>query len=218
MGGGIGMGQQQTPKIHDWLGFFADNNIERKYRDSTLPQQRNRGMAVAVAITTISFFHLAYEFPRLFHHLNQFEFVLFLRLIEFVTSFPYLIFQYRTQSQTRTEFVQTLYGLVLVSVSFAMMAYNPSDGALAAAGIVAMTSGIYFFAPLSVSRVVLLGGGNVGLWLDCLRDHPRSAGGRCIPPCNLACCHQWHRMVWNTHSEQDHAAVVLGKAVVADCL
>lgn len=170
------MEQERTPAIHAWLGRFVDRDVERQYRDSALPQQRRRGMAVAVAVITISCFHLIYEVPRFLHHLGELELVFWLRFVEFFTSLPYLIFQYRTTSQPKTELVQTLYGLVLVAVSFAMMAYNPSDGALAAAGIVAMTSGIYFFAPLSVWRVVLLGAAmSISGWFACAVVRGQSA-------------------------------------------
>lgn len=170
------MEQKRTPAIHTWLGRFIDRDVERQFLDTTLSQQRSRGMAVAVAVTTISCLHLIYEVPRFLHNLGELELVFWLRLVDFLASVPFLIFQYRTTSQSKIELAQTLYGLVLVAVSFAMMAYNPSDGALAAAGIVAMTSGIYFFAPLTVWRVVFLGAAmSISGWLACAVVRGQSA-------------------------------------------
>lgn len=170
------MEQERSPAIHGWLGHFIDPALECQFRESMLPQQRRRGLAVAAAISAICCLHLISQIPRFVHHFDQLELVFWLRATDLAASLAAALFMYRSQSQPWMEQVQTLYGLVLVAVSFGMMAYNPSDAALAAAGIVAMVSGIYFFAPLAVWRVVLLGAAmSVSGWFACAVVREQSA-------------------------------------------
>lgn len=149
--------EDRTPGIHRWLACFDDPEIERQYRDHGVADQRRRGMAMVAVVAAVPAVQVFGELPRFLageHHLGE---VLLARLIAFVVSAAMFAFLRRTWRRETVERVITLYVVFVSGISCVIYGYYPAASTMAPAAVITTVGMIYFFTPLPLPRVALLG-------------------------------------------------------------
>jgi signal transduction histidine kinase len=162
-------------RIDRWRGCFADPAMERRYRDSAVGGQRKRALVIALVVILFPSLNLAHEVPHFLAGQSTMSLIFAARLASVAMSLLVLAFLARARSPALVENVLAAYGLYLAGVTFVVMAYHPGEDTILPASAVGSAAFVYFFAPLQLPHVVLLGAAiSVAGWIACVDFHPLS--------------------------------------------
>lgn len=155
------------PTINRVLARFVDREIEARYRDQALPGQRNRALVIAGAVIIFPSINLLHEIPRFLNGDAVMMQLFGMRLCSVLSSLSVAVYLLWRPTGRTIEAVLAAYGTVLVAVSFGIGLYQGSE--FAPVGVVGAVAFIYFFAPVQLLSVVMLGlAMSVSGWLSCV--------------------------------------------------
>lgn len=149
------MTEDTAPAIHRFLACFANREIERQYREQALPAQRRRALAIALVVAVLPSLNLIHEIPRFLHGEAMIVQIFGMRLFSVLSSLSVIVYLAWRPSGRTIEPVLAVYGMILVVVSFGISISQGSE--FAPVGVVGAVAFIYFFAPLQLLSVVMLG-------------------------------------------------------------
>ena len=172
---------ETTPHIDLFLARFADLEIERQYRQHALPGQRKRAVVITVAMIAFPSLNLLHEIPQFLSGESAMSLIFLVRLASVSVALPVLIVLLRARLQSLMENVLSVYGMHVVGINYLIMAYHPGDPAIVPVTAVGATAFVYFFSPLQLPRVILLGiAVSITGWIACavVRDLPQETAFR----------------------------------------
>lgn len=167
------MTEETSPAIGRFLARFTHREIEGQYRDQALSSQRRRALVIAAVVAILPSLNLLHEIPRFLRGDDVMVQLFAMRLVSVLSSLSVIAYLSWRPSRRTIEAVLAAYGVVLVAVSCGVSLYQGSE--FAPVGVVGAVAFIYFFAPVQLSCVVMLGlAMSVSGWISCALLHDLS--------------------------------------------
>lgn len=149
------MTEDTSPTINRFLACFESREIEQQYREQALPGQRRRALVIAVVVAVLPSMNLYHEIPRFLSGDAVMVQLFGMRLFSVLSSLSIIAYLSWRPSARTIEPALAVYGVILVAVSFGVSSYQGSE--FAPVGVVGAVAFIYFFAPVQLPSLVMLG-------------------------------------------------------------